>query len=390
MVENNAGGTWIEFVYGPTGRLAKANGQTLIKAYIALPGAAKAIYNSSGLAYYRHSDWLGSSRLTSTASAPTSAYSTSAYGPFGEQYAPSGNADASFTGQDQDSVSSLFDFWARRQSYSQGRWISPDPAGSSVANPKNPQSWNRYTYVENLGTSVIDQAGLYGNPCNGRYVCIDPSSGGGNPFAVFDIFVAANGMTGYMDCGVNGIPTSCGPIMGLMQVGAAAQCPQSECVTFAGGQWQEYQFDGGGAQGYISPSAEAQGFSVGDHPVWVPGGCVDTGGGAPSCAAGSWMSWADFQRSASDTIMQMEILQLNGNGWSEGQLSPSALALATMLSPPDWLAANPSWNEKQCQYFDYASAAMGIVAIPNAENPVGWILGIDSTGLWVVSKVGNC
>ena len=64
------------------------------------PDGAKAIYNSSGLAYYRHSDWLGSSRLTSTAS--RTMYSSAAYAPFGEQYANVGTADASFTSQDQD------------------------------------------------------------------------------------------------------------------------------------------------------------------------------------------------------------------------------------------------------------------------------------------------
>jgi hypothetical protein len=113
IVENSTGGTNTEFIYGPTGaKLAKVNGQTLVKAFIALPGGAKAVYNSTGLAYYRHSDWLGSSRVTSTQS--RTLYSSSSYGPFGEQYATGGTADASFTGQDQDTVSSLYDFPARR------------------------------------------------------------------------------------------------------------------------------------------------------------------------------------------------------------------------------------------------------------------------------------
>jgi RHS repeat-associated protein len=164
MVENNAGGTWTEFVYGPTGKLAKCNGQTLIKALIALPGGAKAIYNSSGLAYYRHSDWLGSSRLTSTATAPTSMYSSSAYAPFGEQYATVGSTDASYTGQDQDTVSSLYDFPARRQSPSQGRWISPDPAGRGSVTLTNPQTWNRYAYVNNNPLRLVDPLGMF--DCN--------------------------------------------------------------------------------------------------------------------------------------------------------------------------------------------------------------------------------
>jgi len=163
MVENNSGGSWREFIYGPTGKLAIANGQTLVKALIALPGGAKAIYNSSGLAYFRHSDWLGSSRLTSTATRPTSMYSSSAYAPFGEQYATAGSADASFTGQDQDTVNNLYDFPVRRQSPSQGRWISPDPAGRAAVVLANPQSWNRYAYVNNNPLRLIDQLGM--DPC---------------------------------------------------------------------------------------------------------------------------------------------------------------------------------------------------------------------------------
>jgi RHS repeat-associated protein len=160
MVENYNGSTYTEFVYGPTGKkLVTANGTTLIKAFIALPGGAKAIYNSSGLAYYRHSDWLGSSRLTSTAS--RTMYSSTGYAPFGEQYANTGTADASFTGLDQDTLSSLYDFPARRQSPSQGRWISPDPLGRGAVTLANPQSWNRYAYVNNNPLALIDPSGLF-------------------------------------------------------------------------------------------------------------------------------------------------------------------------------------------------------------------------------------
>src|SRR6185437_15150176 len=52
-----------EVLYAPTGqKLALMNGQTLRKAFVALPGG-QAVYNSSGLAYFRHGDWLGSSRV---------------------------------------------------------------------------------------------------------------------------------------------------------------------------------------------------------------------------------------------------------------------------------------------------------------------------------------
>jgi RHS repeat-associated protein len=188
MVENNAGGSYTEFIYGPTGvKLAQVNGSTLIKAFVALPGGAKAIYNSSGtLAYFRHSDWLGSSRLTSTATKPTSMYSSTAYAPFGEsqQGQTSGTADASFTGQDQDTVSSLYDFPARRYSPSQGRWISPDPLGRGAVTLANPQSWNRYVYVNNNPLRLVDPNGttdVLQIPCDAQQSgCQWGAGGGGN------------------------------------------------------------------------------------------------------------------------------------------------------------------------------------------------------------------
>jgi RHS repeat-associated protein len=47
-----------------------------------------------------------------------------------------------------------------------GRWISPDPAGLGAGDMTNPQSWNRYAYVENDPLSAIDATGL-GSDCPG-------------------------------------------------------------------------------------------------------------------------------------------------------------------------------------------------------------------------------
>jgi RHS repeat-associated protein len=135
------------------------NGQNLTKAYIPLPGGATAVYNSSGLAYFRHQDWLGSSRLASTPS--RTIYYDGAYLPFGDSYAEMGTTDRSFTGQDEDTVQGLADFMFREYSdQQQGRWISPDPAGLKAVNPMNPQTWNRYAYVANNPLSVTDPSGL--------------------------------------------------------------------------------------------------------------------------------------------------------------------------------------------------------------------------------------
>ena len=155
-----------EIVYSPSGaKLALMNGSTLTKAFVGLPGGAQAVYNSSGLQYYRHADWLGSSRLATTPS--RTMYYDGADAPFGENYAATGTQDLSFTGQNQDTESSasggpggLYDFMFRRHSPVQGRWLSPDPAGLGAANPSDPQTWNRYAYVGNRPLSATDALGL--------------------------------------------------------------------------------------------------------------------------------------------------------------------------------------------------------------------------------------
>jgi len=156
-VEQARGASFIEFAYDPTGHKAQAmNGQSGGTAIVALPGGGTAIYGAQ--LFYRHPDWLGSSRLTTTAS--RTLYYDGGYAPFGENYAGSGTTDLNFTGQVQDTVSGLYDFPFREYSPTQGRWISPDPAGLAAANLADPQSWNLYAYASNSPLDTIDPLGL--------------------------------------------------------------------------------------------------------------------------------------------------------------------------------------------------------------------------------------
>jgi RHS repeat-associated protein len=162
-VEQYNGSAYTEIVYGPAGnKMALMNGQTVTKVFAPLSAGATAVYNSSGLAYYRHPDWLGSSRIASTPS--RTIYYDGAYAPFGENYAETGTTDRSFTGQNQDltpgSSGLLYDFPYREQHSTEGRWISPDPAGINAVDPTNPQSWNRYAYVLNNPLGNVDPLGL--------------------------------------------------------------------------------------------------------------------------------------------------------------------------------------------------------------------------------------
>jgi RHS repeat-associated protein len=159
LTETANGTTYRQFVYGPTGKFAEMNGQTIAKVFTALPGGDQAVYTgSNNLQGYRHSDWLGSSRFES--STTQTRIFDGAYAPFGESYADSGSDDHDFTGQIPGVVSDLYDFPFREYHPKQGRWISPDPAGVAAAHPANPQSWNRYAYVDNEPTTTIDPSGL--------------------------------------------------------------------------------------------------------------------------------------------------------------------------------------------------------------------------------------
>ena len=160
MVEQNRSGVYTQIVYGPNGdKFALMSGSTLQKAIVPLPGGAQALYNSSGLLYYGHSDHLGSIRLGS--SSTRSVVFDMAYAPFGETYATSGSTDPAFTSQRQDTVANIYDFPAREYN-NFGRWASPDPSGLSAVHPRNPQTLNRYAYVTNSPLAAVDPQGLDG------------------------------------------------------------------------------------------------------------------------------------------------------------------------------------------------------------------------------------
>ncbi len=72
-----------------------------------------------------------------------------------------------FTGKERDTESGLDNFGKRYFGSSLGRFMTPDPLLNS-GQPWNPQSWNRYAYVENNPLRYTDPTGLYkfGN-CSG-------------------------------------------------------------------------------------------------------------------------------------------------------------------------------------------------------------------------------
>jgi RHS repeat-associated protein len=245
MIEITRGSTHNEVVYGPYGmKLALMNGTSLVNAFVKLP-AGTAVYNNTGLAYYRHSDHLGSSRLSTTTS--RTKYYDVAYAPYGEDYNGSGTVDSAFTDQNQDAApggnpawnTNLYDFLMREYRAAHGRWASPDPAGLAAVSPSNPQSWNRYGYVTNNPLAMVDPAGL----CGTTYIFYTPVKNAQGQ----QIGITFNGSTyvedypgpcnnvcaagyGYVTIRVNGVSqVACGPAQFTQTFG---NCPSGiDCST---------------------------------------------------------------------------------------------------------------------------------------------------------------
>jgi RHS repeat-associated protein len=157
-VEYDSGG-YTQIYYSPTGFKMQVISGASSTAFAPMPGGGASVWGPSGF-YYRHGDWLGSSRFASTIS--RTKYYDTGYAPFGEPYFESGMGDRDFTGMDQQIVSGIYDFPAREYNGDEGRWPSPDPAGLASVNPADPQTWNRYAYVRNSPLDMIDPTGLDG------------------------------------------------------------------------------------------------------------------------------------------------------------------------------------------------------------------------------------
>ncbi len=77
-----------------------------------------------------------------------------------------------YAGLDRDSESGLYHAMYRQYSSTFGRWTTPDPYGGSY-NFTNPQSLNRYAYVNGSPLGATDRSGLF--PCP---LCVFSYNGG--------------------------------------------------------------------------------------------------------------------------------------------------------------------------------------------------------------------
>jgi len=180
-------------------------GTTPYYAYWPTPGNGTAEVNGNAVTfYYMHKDWVGNSRISSVIVNPF-VVSDQAYAPYGEVYnklaTGAGVPAQMFTGDTQHILTGIFDTPNRELNASQGRWLSPDPAGAG---------WNQYAYATNPN-SFIDPSGLNralpGQCQEGNGMCADEGAGmdpssidnSGGGFS-YDASYGSNGNDPSSDC----------------------------------------------------------------------------------------------------------------------------------------------------------------------------------------------
>jgi RHS repeat-associated protein len=146
------GGNKVEIWYTQSGKVFMT-ASSIDYAYWPTGGGGKQIVIGTSN-YFVHKDWLGNGRIVSTL-AGHAIQSDMAYAPYGEVYDIFGSTQAKFQGFNGDSTQDVFAGMyetpnRQLQGSQQGRWLSPDPAGSG---------WNQYAYGTNPN-SQIDPSGL--------------------------------------------------------------------------------------------------------------------------------------------------------------------------------------------------------------------------------------
>jgi RHS repeat-associated protein len=177
----NPATTTTVYIFSGTKVIAEYVNGTLSKEYIYSGSALLATHEGAAGATlrYHHPDHLGTRVDTDTAGGWTRKFG---HFPFGESWYEDvqGNGAPSklkFTSYERDSESGLDQAMFRYESPRLGRFMSADPLAGSLIDP---QSLNRYTYVRNNPTSLIDPLGLFYGPCYAMpWLCGSGDSGGG-------------------------------------------------------------------------------------------------------------------------------------------------------------------------------------------------------------------
>lgn len=144
------------YQYDAENRLVSVNNGAVASYTYDANGRRIARRTAAGAVYFFLSDHLGSARVVTNASGTV--VEESDFHPFGGERVITDSLDNNykFTGHERDGETGLDHTWYRKLSSTLGRWTSADPIKGSCANP---QSLNRYTYVSNNPTNLVDPTG---------------------------------------------------------------------------------------------------------------------------------------------------------------------------------------------------------------------------------------
>jgi RHS repeat-associated protein len=162
LVATLSGGSWTDYLYAGGTLIGQVSG------------------NQTAQATYRITDHLGSLRgdLDGSGNLTSSVERT----PYGQVFQGSSSDKFLFAGLEYDSETGAHHATFRQYLPSQARWMSPDPYRGSY-DWTNPQSLNRYAYVNGRPMLSTDPSGL----CGDFVICVDvwaAADSGGNPFVI--------------------------------------------------------------------------------------------------------------------------------------------------------------------------------------------------------------
>jgi len=140
-LHNPTSGAWTDLVWAGNNLLAE------------VPGSQTAT------PVYRLLDHEGS--LVATTDGSGNVTGTNLMMPYGETLSSNTNDSYAFAGLYQDTEYDGDDAWYRNYSTEQSRWLTPDPYNGSY-DLNNPQSFNRYSYVNGNPLGYTDPSGLAG------------------------------------------------------------------------------------------------------------------------------------------------------------------------------------------------------------------------------------
>jgi RHS repeat-associated protein len=159
-VQRTYGGTTNDFVLGPDGSPFDEYQGTV---HSRVTGGLFTYAN--GITYFNHTDHEGTPRVTTDYTGTVKR--TEANLPFGDGFTDTATSFidySGFAGGMRDTETNGDHFGAREYAKTQGRWLTPDPAGLGAVDLSDPQSWNPYSYVTNQPCTLIDPFGL--SECN--------------------------------------------------------------------------------------------------------------------------------------------------------------------------------------------------------------------------------